>query len=73
MCKLASFFHNPATGEVKVWALNEHGETEKKLGLSWIIFCFLQCLSSPEFSAKNLVGAGEKKIIKKRLDKDNNT
>ena len=34
MCKYASFFHNPATQEVKVAVLDSHGETEKKLKLN---------------------------------------
>ncbi|MFA5388839.1 MAG: hypothetical protein WC312_03695, partial [Candidatus Omnitrophota bacterium] len=33
MCKYASFFHLPSTGEVKVAVLDSHGETEKKLNL----------------------------------------
>ena len=33
MCEMASFFHLPATGEIKVWDLMGHGETEKELKL----------------------------------------
>jgi hypothetical protein len=33
MCRLASFFHLPATGEVKVAVLDSHGDTEKQLNL----------------------------------------
>ena len=34
MCKFASFFHNPLTGDIAVSVLDSHGETEKKLSLS---------------------------------------
>jgi len=33
MCEFASFFYNPKTGEIKVWDLTSHGNTEKALGL----------------------------------------
>ena len=33
MCSFASFLHNPSTGEIKVWDLNSHGNTEKKFKL----------------------------------------
>ena len=33
MCEFASFFHNPKTGEIKVWDLMSHGNTEEKLKL----------------------------------------
>ncbi len=34
MCKMASFFHNPLTGEVVVKDLTSHGNTEKALNLN---------------------------------------
>jgi hypothetical protein len=34
MCRMASFFHNPITGEILVYDLNSHSETEKHLKLS---------------------------------------
>ena len=33
MCEFISFFHLPDTGEIKVWDLESHGNTEKKLEL----------------------------------------
>lgn len=33
MSKMASFFHNPTTGDVRVWDLTGHDETRKKLRL----------------------------------------
>ncbi len=33
MCKMASFFHNPNTGDIKVWDLCGHRETAEHLGL----------------------------------------
>ncbi len=33
MCKMASFFHNPNTGDIKVWDLVGHNETAEHLGL----------------------------------------
>ena len=33
MCQFISFFHNPFTGEIRVYDLNHHGETETYLKL----------------------------------------
>ena len=33
MCKFISFFHDPETGELKLWDLESHGNTEKQFGL----------------------------------------
>src|SRR4030042_188264 len=33
MYQFASFFFDPATGDIKVWDLTSHGETERHLGL----------------------------------------
>ena len=33
MCQFASFFFDPATGDIKVWDLMSHGETERHLVL----------------------------------------
>ena len=33
MCQFISFYHNPATGEVRVHDLNSHAETEQRLKL----------------------------------------
>ena len=33
MCRMASFFHNPATGEIKIYKLDSHSETEQALKL----------------------------------------
>ena len=33
MCQFASFLHNPITGEIKVYDLTSHGDTEKELNL----------------------------------------
>jgi hypothetical protein len=34
MCRLASFFHNPMTGDLAVYDITSHSETEKKLNLN---------------------------------------
>ena len=34
MCRLASFFHNPSTGDLAVYDITSHSETEKKLNLN---------------------------------------
>ena len=34
MCKMASFWHNPNTGEIRVWDLMSHEETAEQLGLN---------------------------------------
>ena len=33
MCQFVSFFHNPLTGDIRVYDLNSHSETEKGLSL----------------------------------------
>ena len=39
MCQFISFFHNPENGEIRVYDLNGHAETENKLALDNNVWC----------------------------------